>query len=333
MTRRKNGWSVISLLVGIFMIGITLLTIAAPPKLSFHILEVNALYIMLGFLASGLLFFISGKTRIMFTSFACCALLCLTLSERSEYALRQAEAGDGFKIRIAHYDLNILELSVDSMRSTIDHIDADVISVLGIGSPYFTPIHQELIREKYPFFQYSNDTKMPPGLVLYSKTPFSYVKNISNQDGSYIVGKIKPALEGIKEINFISLYFSPATNQEAYRDIQQQIQDLSFRSNTINSPLITFGKYNLKPWSRTMQNFKASSGLRNSRRDIRPTKPHGYYPILDPRTDHIFYSDHFKCISFETISCGSAPHFGIYGIFELKNAQSEEENTGSNPEL
>lgn len=315
------------------MLLIALLTMIGPRGSGFHFLEVNALYIMLFFLVLGLALYAFGKTTLMFISFACCACLCYTLQNRSEYALGRPVADGGPQLKVAHFDLDAASLTSDSILAAIFRIDADVISVQGLNTRHFQVIHTALIKESYPFFQYSAFTSRPPGLVIYSKSEFSYARNVSNRDASCVVGKIDEQAPGGRAFHFIGLYFSPAVNVDAYAELQRQMQELGFQSNKINEPLLVFGNYNLKPWSRTIQRYKAFSRLKNSRRGMQPTQPHGYFSLRDHRTDHIFYSDHFKCISFETISCGTEPHLGICGTFEWIKANDNKTNSSSDSEL
>ena len=321
-----------TLLFAVPLVMIALLVVVAPPILIFHYLEENALYLMLTYLLLGLTLFLMGKPRSMFISFACCALLCYTLQERSACSLDWAEEGDGSQIKVAHFDLDVLSVQTDSILTTIAGVDADIISIQGLHTEHFSPLHATLTSAGYPFYQSSNTVPNPPGLIVYSKSPFSFVKKVSHAGASAVAGKIETGQPD--DFHFVGVYFSAVVDIDAYSELQRQMQALGFQTNKIDEPLLVFGNYNLKPWSKAIQQYKSLSQLRNSRRGVQPTQPHGYFPLGDHFSDHIFYSNHFKCISFETISCGSEPHLGICGTFErVNNAQDKRGDQKTGTEL
>lgn len=309
----------------------TLLIIANPPGLFFHFLEANALYILLSYLGLGLALYFLGRTESMFVSFACCALLCYTLQERSACDLGRPEAGDGPRIKVAHFDLEVENVSADSLLGAILHTDADIVSIQGTQTDHFSVLHAILTSGPYSHYQFSATAPRPPGLAIYSRLPLSYVKKANNEQTSTVLGRVE--LDGGRAFHFISLYFLPARNQQSYRELQRQIRAMSFQARQIDAPLLVFGKYNLKPWSRTLREYKDFSRLQNSRRGMQPTWPHGYLDLADDLSDHIFFSNHFKCIRFETISCGAEPHLGICSTFEWVNDNEKKVDQWENTEL
>lgn len=320
-----------TLLFAVPAVMIALLVVLAPPVLIFHYLEEYALHLMFTYLLLGLALFLFGKTQSMFVSFACCALLCYTLQERSACSLGWPEAGEGPRIKVAHFDLDVLSAPTDSIVAAIVRVDADVISVQGLHTDHYASLHSVLTLHRYPFYQSSNTTPNPPGLMVYSKSPFSFVKKVNDAETSAVAGRIQTEKSG--SFHFIGVYFSAAENVDAYSELQRQMQTLGFQANQIDEPLLVFGNYNLKPWSKAIQRYKDFSRLKNSRRGMQPTQPHGYFPLHDHFSDHIFYSNHFKCISFETISCGTEPHLGIYGTFEWVQANDKGGDQKANTEL
>lgn len=320
-----------TLLFAVPTVTIALLVVLAPPVLIFHFLEEYALHLMFTYLFLGLALFLFGRQQSMFISFACCALLCYTLQERSACTLGWPEAGKGPRIKVAHFDLDVLSVSTDSIIAAIVHTDADVISVQGLHTPHYALLHSTLTSLNYPFYQSSNMTPNPPGLVVYSKSPFSFVKKVNDAETSAVAGRIQSGKSA--GFHFIGVYFSAAENVDAYSELQRQMQALGFQTNQIDEPLLVFGNYNLKPWSKAIQRYKDFSRLKNSRRGMQPTQPHGYFPLRDHFSDHIFYSNHFKCISFETISCGTEPHLGICGTFEWVQANDKGGDQKANTEL
>jgi endonuclease/exonuclease/phosphatase (EEP) superfamily protein YafD len=318
-------------LFAIPLVLIALLVVLAPPILIFHYLEENALFLIFGYLVLGLSMFLLGKTQSMFISFACCALLCYTLQERSACSLDWAAKGDGPQVKVAHFDLDVVSLQTDSILAAITGVDADIISIQGLHTEHFGRVHHTLTSADYPFYQSSNTAPNPPGLIVYSKSPFSFVKQVNHAETSAVAGKIKTGMP--EDFHFIGVYLSAAEDTDAYAELQRQMQALGFQTNQIDEPLLVFGNYNLKPWSKAIQQYKTFSQLKNSRRGVQPTQPHGYFPLGDHFSDHIFYSNHFKCISFETISCGTEPHLGICGTFERLNGYAKRGHQRTNTEL
>lgn len=300
----------------------TLLCVFPSEGIFFKWWEEHTFIIMIGFLATGLLFFILNSKRLMLVSFAACAGLCLLLNDRTQAPLKNAEQTSNALVKIAQFSLGGQDhYSIDNELVAMFNSKADLISVQEIPIDSLKAINNFFTCCGYPFYQCVVDSTSQSALVVYSRYSFDFVREINFPDAPGVVGKIQLPTEGASPnaFYFFNAYFRPSYDEEAYQQTKKNLHFFGQELNRINSPLLVFGDYNIVSWSKDLQEFRETSHLQDSRRGISPTSPHGYISLWDYPFDHIFYSNHFKCISFETISSASTTHLGIVGTYQFEN--------------
>ncbi|MBK7869604.1 MAG: endonuclease/exonuclease/phosphatase family protein [Saprospiraceae bacterium] len=281
--------------------------------------------IMFSFLGIGLLFFFLNSKRLMVISFAACAALCLLLNHRTQVPLKNAEQTSDALVKIAQFSYaNPPENHpIDSELVAMLRTQADVISLQEIPIDSIAAIMNFFTCCGYPNVHCLRDSSRNSAIALFSRFPFDVLREVNFPNAPGIAGKMEiPDPEiGSREIYFVNPYFYPSYNEAAYDKTRENLRLFAQGLNGIQVPLLVFGDYHIVSWSKDLQLFKETAGLNDSRRGIMPTSPHGYFSLFDYPFDHIFYSNHFKCISFETISSASTTHLGIVGTYQFENQQ------------
>jgi len=273
--------------------------------------------LMFGYLGLGLLFFMLRQDRLMFTSFICCFLLCVFLKQSFSPILKNPEQTEEPKIKISHFNLANADDPLDTVLASMLRTEADLLSVQDVKITEDSVLRHHL-QQTYPH------SMIIPGLGVYgmavfSKSPIDNKDTLWFENAPMLAGSISVGENSA--VHFVSAYMAPPLSITYYEKMQDQLNIIREKCLQIDEPLLIFGDYNVVSWSDELQNFRAATSLHDSRRGIMPTSPHGMLNFLEVPFDHIFYSGHFACIGFETLSSANSRHLGIQGVyqFELPN--------------
>jgi len=264
---------------------------------------------MSGYLFVGLMCLLLRLPKVMFTCFAACAMLCMALKYSADTDLKHAARTDGEVIKIAQF--NVADFS-DGYEKTISEIlstNADFISIQEVTPDWGDSLKIGL-QKSYPYKKIISHSGLY-GLAVFSKY------ELSNLDISYGVENIPNIIGSInidkQPIYFISSYISRPFYSKDMDMLSKRLQEIGDNAraiNEINAPIFTLGDFNAPPWWDEIQRFQDYSGLEDSRRSC----SHG---LLDTPEDYIFYSGHFKCVDFQTVSSVSTRHLGIQGTYQF----------------
>ena len=271
-----------------------------------------AVQIMIGYLLLAMMFLFFRQSQLMFTSFACCAGLCLFLKYSSNPILSAPTANSTERISVAHFNLSASNEDYTKTIQRIIETDADIISLQEVN-PDWNFVLQESLSELYP---HSNSIVRfdPYGIAVYSKFEFQQLDTFFYEDIPNLTGTIKAEGNG-KEFQFIASHTTPPLYQSAYDRMKQHLLEISKYANKIESPIITFGDYNAPPWWAEIQQLKEAANLKDSRRSA----SYGFADIFQNPVDYIFYSDHLTCLKFEPIKDEDATHLGIKGVYQFNS--------------
>lgn len=285
-----------------------------PPE--FFIFKMSAQFavqIMLSYLAIGLLFLIVGHRKLMFTSFACCAGLCLFLKYVTNSELVRAQPTTEETFNVAHFNVSATD-DYEFMIAEILASKADLISFQEV-TPDWNIVLQESLSEFYPHSK--TVVRFDPfGLAVYSKLPFNSVDTFMTEDVPNILGTIGLDKSG-NEICFITSHALPPFYTSDYKKLRNHLHKIATFSNQSACPVITIGDYNAVPWSYEIQDFRAVSKLNDSRRGFFPNSK-GSFSIFQLPSDHIFYSSQLECIHFEDLEHSVAGHLGVKGAYQFE---------------
>ena len=266
-----------------------------------------------GYLLLGMFFLIIRQPKLMFTSFACCAGLCLFLKYASDGQLNLPLKNDEATLNVAHFNVSV---ATADFQETIDEIlaaDADVISLQEVTPDWDIEL-QNALSEKYPYSE--TIVRLDPlGLAIYSRFPLISTDTFMYEDIPNIVGTVR-LKDPEQEICFIASYTLPVFYTADYERQRNHLMAIADYTNNTNCPVITVGDYNAVPWSYEIQDFKAAANLNDSRRGFEPAS-NGSFSLFQIPSDHIFYSNHLECVGFKEINNPTSGHIGIKGSYQF----------------
>lgn len=266
--------------------------------------------IMLGYLGLGFIFLVANQTKLMFTSFVCCAGLCLFLKNSANSALHHPVQTSESTIKIAHFNISASDEDYDSTIDAILNTEADLISIQEV-TPDWHYLLNEKLQQEYP---YSNTVVRfdPFGIAVYSKHPFQNIDTFFHQDIPNLKGSIS-INEKEKPLNFICTHTMPPLYNAAYENMKGHLNTLADSIQNISEPIVTIGELNAPPWWQEIQDLRLRGGLNDSRRSA----SFGFSEIFQNPVDYIFFSDHLECVGFENITTATSSHLGISGTYQI----------------
>lgn len=309
----------IELGVALFILMITALCLFTPPMLIFKQLSDYSLYVMLGLLAIGVIFFLSNRDKLMTVSLICCSILCINLKASSNKQIRLAQVTSYPSVRVAHINLANAENEYDSVIQYVREIGSDFISFQELTPDWKEKLTKGLAAD----FQYVHImTRLDQyGMGFFSKYPLL--------DVDTLIYKGIPALACSVEIDsqevchILSCHSVPPVSQTAFTTIDRHFKFLSGYLKDLSGSVIVLGDLHLPPWNSEVQRFKDNSGLQDSRRDINPRHLDGTVSLPRIPVDHIFYCNKLECTSFSEVGNASVGRVGITGTYQLHNSFAE----------
>ncbi len=273
-----------------------------------------AVQIMFAYLFASIGFLFLKKPGLLFTGFACTAALCLFLQQSSNKDLVFPKINGEQKISVAQFNMSAASDDANaSIKSMLD-THADIISLQEV-TPDWQPILKSKLNKKYPYHSLVYRTTDFLGVAIYSRFPFQNLDTVYCDESPNLVAKIQ--IES-QPIYLAATYFYPELNDKDIVRIEKHKDILNRYFEHIDEPVLNFGEFNQVQWASFIKEYKSDMKLMDSRR----------FPFFDNPTDHIFFSEHFECIDFKTISNAYTNHLGICGEYQIKMnlANVEESN-------
>ena len=268
--------------------------------------------IMLGYLALGIFFLILKQPQLMFTSFACCAGLCLFLKYSSNSDLKHPVPTDELRIKVAHFNVSASDEDYESTINTMLATDADLISIQEL-TPDWEYALEETLSEKYPYS--SSVVRFDPfGLAIYSKNPISQLDTFYFEDIPNLSGIVDIKNSNNRRFKFICGHTTPPLYSIAYQKMKGHLKILAEHAAQDSIPVITIGNFHAPPWWGEIQELRETANLADSRRSA----AYGISEIFQNPGDYIFYGEDFNCLSFENIFTPKSSHLGISGQYQFK---------------
>ncbi|MEM7105298.1 MAG: endonuclease/exonuclease/phosphatase family protein [Bacteroidota bacterium] len=300
---------------------IILATVFCVFPLDYLVYKVGGQYtvhVMLAFFGLGFVFLLLRNKELMYVSFICCGLICAFLQDSFDDNLLGSfypKPTEEMTMDVAHFNVSSSESDYQSTVETILETNADIVSIQEV-TPDWNMMLQQGLKEAYPY----NKTVVRidfHGMAVYSKFPFERVDTFHFQDIPNIFGSVKPdSTRG--EVFFVSSHMTPPLNYKAYENLGKHLKLISEYVRSFNAPAFAIGDYNVVPWSEEIKSFRSSANLINARKDFTPDITSASMRFFQSPIDHIFFSDHFQCLTFNNIEGTSANHLGISGRFQFK---------------
>ena len=186
---------------------------------------------------------------------------------------------------------------------TILDSGSDVISFQELTPDWGMELATQLKKE-YPYQQIVYRQEDFLGVGMFSKIPFIQVDTFYHEDKPNLAVRIS---KGLDEVAIISSFVYPELSTKDIKTVNERFESLQSYLSQVNVPYITCGDYNQVQWSSHLLELKRNLHLSDSRR----------FQFFSNPTDHIFFSQHFNCIDFQTINNRYTNHLGIKGSYQI----------------
>ena len=302
------------IIIPLILLG-AILCIVTPEHYYFKFLSTYAVQIMFGYLFLGIVFLFAKQPRLTFASFLACGLIALHLKVSTNSNLKSPEVTqDAALITVAHIDISGITDDPEGMVTSIIQSDASLISVPNLD-PYVYGYLQEELKDAFP--HNTGLIGIEPRIAVFSRYAIEKQDTFFIEGLPNISGCIKT--EGIgQEWHFITSNTLPPFYSKEYQRLQNQLIEVGKRAKNIDAPIITIADYNLVPWQVEILDFRENIKLQDSRRGFSPASATSFLGgLFGLPHEHIFHTDHFKCISFNNLKYSSG-HLGITGTFQFK---------------
>ncbi len=249
----------------------------------------------------------------MVVAFAGCGLISLILNERmAQPPAFQPVSGNSLSFRIGHFSLAASKVDTDSLLQLFEKIDPDLLSIQDIPPPQYPRIHAFLQSRGYHEFQV---TSVPAArhqeMAVYTRHRLEYPRLTGSQTNPTISGRLRlPLGDTLEQFFFVVANLEEDPGIVPLYQLETQLKGSSL-------PVFVLGNFNRVSWSTDIHAFKQASALVDSWQSNLTTTSHGQLMLLEKPKSHIFYSRHFKCISFETMA-----GLGMIGTYQfIKNGK------------
>jgi endonuclease/exonuclease/phosphatase (EEP) superfamily protein YafD len=264
----------------------------------------------------GLLFLALRRTKLTMIAFICCGFMCIFLKSAGNQALVQPTKTSEPIVKIAHFNLSAINNgNYNEVIEKIFKTDADVVSLQEVPIMYQQWLEDTLYAiYPHPCRTASADFR---GISLFSKHQFISCDTIKSGNIANLAVSIRTK-NSARKLFIICTYLEPPFGASAYKSFRRQLDTVSDYAKTLGEPYITVGDFNMEGYSFEIQQFRRNTALLDSRRGFQPMLEDGTFNFKETPTDHIFYTQHFQCIDFHTISDSAKAHLGIIGTYQFQ---------------
>lgn len=267
---------------------------------------------MLGFLGIGMIAYLFNARRIIFSSFAACALLCVFLKSASNSNLKMPEINDETKLSIAHVNVTSAEESYEALTNDLLSRNLDIISFQEV-KPDWSRFLRQSLEETHPYI-IENVRIDPFGMAIYSKFPFQYIDTMFAEEVPFLSAKIELSEE--TEITIVNTMILPSINSKLDSTQRGQLQYIQEYLKANEGSELVIGDFNMVYWSNRIREFRESAALLNSRRDVSQS-------VLSVPYDHIFHSSDLECTMFRDMIDSSGNRIGIFANLQYYTHPTE----------
>jgi len=312
MVTKILNYRYIQVIISAFIVLGALFCVFTPNYYLFKMGSEFAIQIMLGYLVGGFIFLYFQQPKLTFTSFACCAGLCLFLKHSTNTEMKAPIITDSEIVNIAHFNLSSTGSDYEKTIKSIIESDADLVSIQEL-TPDWLPVLESGLSEKYPYS--SSIVRMDPfGIAILSKRPMLNVDTFYYQNIPNLAGTLT-CENGKKDLHFIAAHTTPPLYQKAHTHMQEHLELIGDYINKIDLPVVTIGDFYAPPWCREIQDLKYAAGLNDSRRTAKLIVSQ----LFENPVDYILHSNQLTCINFESITNQAGEHIGIEGAYQFNS--------------
>ncbi len=296
----------ISYIVMILSWAVTLFIVADVNILGFHKLQEVAVIVLFVLLSLGIVGFIMDSSKLMLNEFACAALLCIYLKSASNSALQMPTVNEQPHFSVAHINLSSVETGYQEFVSEIKASKLDIISFQEV-KPDWAQVLKSSLSEMFPY-QLDNVRIDLFGMSVYSKFPIINEDTVMIDNVPFLEAEIE--LEADRTIQFSNPLIIPSINASMDKTQEQFMLKTAEHISQNKGSKVVLGDFNMVYWSSRIRDFRSTTGLKNSRRDISQS-------VLSIPYDHIFYSEDLECTKFIDLVDSQSVRLGIQGDFQF----------------
>ena len=301
-------------IAAVLIVGV-LLCIYQPDSYTIKSLTRFAPQITIGYWLIGLFFLAIRQNRLTMVAFICCGFMCIFLKNASNRALVQPTKTSEPMVKIAQFNLAAVNGNYNELVDKIIKSDADVVSLQEVPITFQNWL-EDTLKPVYPHYCRSAAADFR-GILLLSKHPFISCDTIKSDNISNLSISIRTK-NSARKIFVICTYLAPPFGAAAYKTFRHQLDTIANYTKMLGEPYITVGDFNMEGSSFEIQQFRRATGISDSRRGFQPMRQDGTYDLTEIPTDHIFYTPHFQCVDFQTVSDSSRGHLGIVGAYQFQ---------------
>ena len=262
----------------------------------------------------GLLFLALRQNRLTMIAFICCGFMCLFLKNAGNQALVQPPKTNEPTVKVAQFNLAAMNGNYKELISKIVQTDADVVSLQEVPITLEKWL-EDTLHSVYPHPCHSASPDFR-GILLLSKHAFIRCDTIKSDNIPNLSICIRTK-NSARQLFVICTYLAPPFGATGYKLFRNQLDTIANYAKMLGEPYITVGDFNMEGSSYEIQLFRRSTGIVDSRRGFQPIRQDGTFNWAEIPTDHIFYTSHFECIDFRTVSDSSKTHLGIVGTYQF----------------
>jgi endonuclease/exonuclease/phosphatase (EEP) superfamily protein YafD len=302
-------------MIAVVLLGGVLLCIYQP---EYPIIKAGVKYaplIAIGYWLVGLLFLAIRQNRLTMIAFICCGFMCIFLKNASNQALVQPSKTSEPMVKIAQFNLAAVNGNYDELIDKIIQSDADVVSLQEVPITYEKWL-EDTLKKDYPHACLSASADFR-GILLLSKHKFLSCDTIKSDNIPNLSISIRTK-NSARQLYIICTYLAPPFGATGYKTFRNQLDTVANYAKMLGEPYITVGDFNMEGSSYEVQQFRRSAAIADSRRGFQPMRQDGTLDLFEIPTDHIFYTRHFQCVDFHTISDSSKAHLGIVGTYQFQ---------------
>jgi endonuclease/exonuclease/phosphatase (EEP) superfamily protein YafD len=308
-------------ITAIALIGGVLLCIYQPDSYTIKSWTKFSPLIAVGYWVIGLFFLAIKQNRLTMIAFISCGFLCIFLKNAANQDLVQPKRTNEPVVKIAQFNLAAVNGNYNELISKVIETDADVVSLQEVPisiqkwlEDTLKPIYPNPCRSEAADFR---------GILLFSKHAFISCDTIKSDNIPNLAISIRTK-NSARKLFVICTYIAHPWGASDYKTVRHQLDTVANYANMLGEPFITVGDFNMEGSSYEIQQFRRAAGILDSRRGFQPMRQDGTYNFTEIPTDHIFYTQHFQCVGFQTISDSLKRHLGIVGTyqFQIESTQS-----------
>lgn len=251
--------------------------------------------------------FLLKQPFVMLYTWLACVALCHFLKDTQRSPFYYAEARETARqIQIAHFDISN-EAETTVLLEILGDLNVDLISIQSKGNKLIEGLVSAKLQAKYPFKLATDYEKARMhSTLIFSKIPFETTDTFHCEGLPYLMGDLIIDSSRHRKLQFLSLYLPDNIANDPLL-MQEQLSAIGTcwsARQTKAAALMAFGAIPSAAWSPEIRAFRSLCTLHDSRLDLE----------LQANPEHIFYSNHLRCINFESLANG----IGVIGTYQLK---------------